>query len=409
MKFLHTSDWHIGRILYGRKRYEECEAFLNWLIELIQKERVDALLVAGDIFENSTPSNRAQELYYRFLHRIAGSFCRHVVITAGNHDSPSFLNAPKELLHFLNVHVIGCVSDSPAEEVLVLPDVSGTPELIICAVPYLRDRDIRTAEAGESLADKERKLVEGIGRHYHEVCAIAEQTRSGMKRSVPIVAMGHLFTAGARTVNGDGVRELYVGSLAHVRADIFPPCIDYLALGHLHMSQKVSNSEIMRYSGSPLPMGFGEAKQEKNVLLVELCDSAPVIIPVAVPRFQELESVGGNWETICERLNDLRNAGSTAWLELIYEGREIMGNIRERLDESIAGTGMEILCIKNNRVLEQAMSGVSSGETLDNLDINEVFTRCMDANHVPDEQRTDLLSAYLEAAASIYQDDVMAE
>lgn len=107
MKILHTSDWHIGRILYGRKRYEEFEAFLTWLADTIQQNEVDALLVAGDVFDTSAPSNRSQALYYRFLCRVAASTCRHVVVVAGNHDSPSFLNAPKELLRTLDVHV-GC-------------------------------------------------------------------------------------------------------------------------------------------------------------------------------------------------------------------------------------------------------------------------------------------------------------
>jgi len=93
MKLLHTSDWHIGRALYGRKRYEECEAFLNWLAGIIEEQGIDVLLVAGDVFDNSNPSNHAQELYYRFLCLVAAAPNRHVVVTAGNHDLPSFLNA----------------------------------------------------------------------------------------------------------------------------------------------------------------------------------------------------------------------------------------------------------------------------------------------------------------------------
>ncbi|RLB87890.1 MAG: exonuclease sbcCD subunit D, partial [Deltaproteobacteria bacterium] len=159
MKILHTSDWHLGRTLYGRKRYEEFEAFLSWLAETIQKNEIDSLLVAGDVFDNSIPSNRAQGLYYRFLCRVAASSCRHVVIVAGNHDSPSFLNAPKELLRVLDIHVIGSASEAMEDEVLVLRNEQDEPELIVCAVPYLRDRDIRMAEAGESVDDKERKLI----------------------------------------------------------------------------------------------------------------------------------------------------------------------------------------------------------------------------------------------------------
>ncbi|MDD4458087.1 MAG: exonuclease subunit SbcD, partial [Syntrophotalea acetylenica] len=247
MKLLHTSDWHIGRTLYGRKRYEEFEAFLDWLVRVIQQHRIDALLVAGDVFDTSAPSNRAQQLYYRLLCRVAASCCRHVVIVAGNHDSPSFLSAPKELLKALDVHVVGSPGEDPQDEVLVLRDKQGRPELIVCAVPYLRDRDIRVAQAGESIEDKERSLVDGIRRHYAEVAARAEGRRAELYAEVPIVATGHLFAAGAQTVDGDGVRELYVGSLAHVNSGIFPDCFDYLALGHLHVPQKVSGLETMRY------------------------------------------------------------------------------------------------------------------------------------------------------------------
>ena len=200
---------------------------------------------------------------------MVASHCRHVVVIAGNHDSPSFLNAPKELLKALNVHVVGNASDCLEDEVLVLRNAQDAPELIVCAVPYLRDRDIRTAEAGESVEDKERKLTDGIRAHYAAVTALAEQKRAEFGGNIPVVGMGHLFTAGGQTVDGDGVRELYVGSLAHVTAQSFPASFDYLALGHLHIPQMVSSTETMRYSGSPLPMGFGEAKQQKSVVLVD--------------------------------------------------------------------------------------------------------------------------------------------
>ena len=212
MRVLHTSDWHIGRTLYGRKRYEEFEAFLTWLAETIQQNEIDALLVAGDVFDTSAPSNRAQELYYRFLCRVAASSCRHVVVVAGNHDSPSFLNAPKELLKALDVHVVGSSTESLEDEVLVLRNEQDAPELIVCAVPYLRDRDIRVAEAGESVEDKERKLIDGIRTHYAAVAALAEQKREELGVDIPIVGTGHLFTAGGQTVDGDGVREMPDGT-----------------------------------------------------------------------------------------------------------------------------------------------------------------------------------------------------
>ena len=409
LKLLHTSDWHIGRTLYGRKRYEEFEAFLSWLAETIQQNEIDALLVAGDVFDTSAPSNRAQELYYRFLCRVAASSCRHVVVVAGNHDSPSFLNAPKELLKALDVHVVGSSTESPEDEVLVLRNEQDAPELIVCAVPYLRDRDIRMAEAGESVEDKERKLIDGIRTHYAAVAALAEQKREELGVDIPIVGTGHLFTAGGQTVDGDGVRELYVGSLAHVTAGIFPACFNYLALGHLHVPQKVNGSETIRYSGSPLPMGFGEAKQQKSVCQVEFHSTAASVQLIDVPIFQKLERVKGDWEGISNRIIELSATDSQGWLEVIYDGTEVIGDLRERLEAAISGTQMEILRIKNNRIIERVLGQIHEEETLDDLNVNDVFERCLAVHDVPEEQRPELLRAYQETVSSLYEDDVQAE
>ncbi|MFA6411416.1 MAG: exonuclease SbcCD subunit D C-terminal domain-containing protein [Syntrophales bacterium] len=409
MKILHTSDWHLGRALHGRKRYEEYEAFLNWLAGLIDEENIDVLLVAGDVFDNSTPSNRAQELYYQFLCRTAAVTHRQVVIIAGNHDSPSFLNAPRELLKFLNVHVVGDASGPPAGEIIVLNGENCEPQLIVCAIPYLRDRDIRTTEAGESVADKERKIVAGIRTHYRRVCEVAEEQRALMNNPVPIVAMGHLFTAGGQTMDGDGVRELYIGALAQVGADIFPGSIDYLALGHLHLPQAVAGSEFIRYSGSPLPIGFGEADQEKTVVMIEFAENKPRITNIATPRFQELLTLTGDWPAISGKIDELKSRRSRAWLEIVYEGDEVAGSLRGQLDEAVAGTGIEILRIRNNRILERALSRIDEAETLDDLDAIEVFRRCLAAHEIPEDQRPALTEAYREVVVSLEEADPRAE
>ncbi len=409
MKILHTSDWHIGRTLYGRKRHDEFEAFLSWLVDMIRQNEVDTLLVAGDIFDTSSPSNRAQELYYRFLCQAAASSCRHIVVVAGNHDSPSFLNAPKELLKALSIHVIGNPPEALEEEVLLLCNEYNDPELIVCAAPYLRDKDIRVAEAGESVEDKERKLIDGIRNHYAAVAELAEQKRKELAVDIPIVATGHLFAAGGQTVHEDGVRDLYVGSLAHVSVGIFPACFDYLALGHLHVPQKVNNSETMRYSGSPLPMGFGEAKQQKSVCLVEFHSRTASVQTIDVPVFQELERVKGNWDDISGRIRALAEADSRGWLEITYEGDEVIGDLRERLEETISGTRMEILRVKNNRIMDRMLERINAEETLDDLDENDVFERCLAAHEVPEEQRPELIRAYLETLLSLHEDDSRAE
>lgn len=409
MKVLHTSDWHLGRALYGRKRYEEFKVFLDWLAELIENENIDLVLVAGDVFDNSTPSNLAQKLYYRFICRVASSEKCHVVIIAGNHDSPSFLNAPRELLESLNVHVVGHASDAAEDELKVIRGPGREPQLIVCAIPYLRDREIRTAEAGESIEDKEQKIVEGIRVHYRRVCDAAEEKRSRLEKPVPIIAMGHLFAAGGQTVDGDGVRRLYIGSLAQVRTDVFPESIDYLALGHLHIPQMVGGSEFIRYSGSPLPMGFGEAGQEKGVVLVEFSDMSPAVTIVPVPRFQELKTLRGGWQAISRGIEALKSEGSRAWVEVVYEGDDIVGNLRNRLDEAVEGTDMEILRITNNRLMEHAVGGTAAEKSLDEMDATEVFERCLKAHDVPEDRHRSLLSAFQEVVVSLKEADPMAD
>ncbi|PKG60033.1 exonuclease sbcCD subunit D [Psychrobacter sp. Choline-02u-13] len=273
LTILHTSDWHLGRRLYGRLRYEEFELFLHWLQDTISAQQVDILIVAGDIFDTMTPSNKAQALYYEFLGKVSRSCCQHVVIVAGNHDSPTFLDAPSNVLKFLNVHVIGTACDDLEDEVLVLGDDDNNPHCIIAAVPYLRDRDVRSSSAGESADSKDANVIAGICEHYDNIADIAKSKQADLikmhQRYIPIIATGHLFASGGRTTEDDGVRELYVGSLGKISADMFNDGFDYVALGHLHVPQRVGGRESIRYSGSPIAMGFGEAKQQKQVLLVQ--------------------------------------------------------------------------------------------------------------------------------------------
>jgi len=407
---LHTSDWHLGRALYGRKRYHEFDAFLAWLADKLEQQKVDVLVVAGDIFDTTTPSNRAQELYYRFLCRVAASpTCNHVVIVGGNHDSPSFLNAPRELLRALNVHVVGAAADAPEDEVLVLRDVGGVVQGVVAAVPYLRDRDIRTVETGETLEDKQAKLIEGIRTHYTNACAAASNQRAELEESedvqLPLIATGHLFTAGGTTTADDGVRELYVGSLAHVDRSIFPQEIDYLALGHLHVPQRVAGAEHLRYSGAPLPMGFGEVKQQKGVVLVDFDGRTPEITTIDIPCFQELKRIEGSLEQICSAIEKLKLQRSNAWLEIEYTGTDIAAALREGVDSALEGSALEVLRIRNRTTMHRVIHREGVEETLDDLDVYQVFGRCLDVYGVEGEERTELELLYREVVHNLHEED----
>jgi len=406
---LHTSDWHLGRMLYEKKRLEEHEAFLNWLLQRIQDQGVDVLVVAGDIFDTTMPSHRAQTLYYRFLNELRKTHCRHVVLIGGNHDSPTFLDAPRELLRFLDVHVVGSLREPISEEVLVLKDINGHPQILVGAAPFLRDKDIRLSESGETLQEKEENMVRGIRDHYRRLCEYADDQRVAIDSDLPLLVTGHLFASGGKTIEGDGVRELYIGSLARVDRTIFPDSIDYLALGHLHIAQTVGGDETRRYSGSPLPMGFGEAGQQKSVFLVTFQNREAKVTGLPVPVFQKLERVAGDLSRIRDALEKLKALDTSVWVEVFYQGAERADTVSSAIDEMVAGSRVEVLRKRNLSMIERSLSDRQGAVTLEELSPEQVFEERMNAEEIPLERRSALITAYQEILREIKEADLFAE
>jgi len=401
MRLIHTSDWHLGHRFHGRKRHDEQARFLDWLAGLIEAQGIDALLVAGDIFDTTAPGSRALTLYYRFLHRLAASPCRHVVLIGGNHDSPALLEAPRELLRQLRIHVVGAVDGDLDKEILLLHDREGRPELLVGAVPFLRDRDIRLAAAGESLEEKGLLLQQGIRAHYQQVCQAAERLRRSLDPALPLVVMGHLFVTGGLTIEGDGVRELSVGGLSRIDGAAFPEDIDYLALGHLHLGQQVEGEATRRYCGAPLPMGFNEADQRKQVLAVQAEGRAITVEPIPVPCFQPLVSLVGDLPALLRGLAELKAAASDAWLELHCQGQDLIPNLREQLLAAVEESELVILRIRNRRIYDFALQQAREAECLDDLSVAEVFERCLEAGQVAAAQRPLLRGALAEITGQL--------
>ncbi len=408
MKILHTSDWHIGLTLYGRKRYDESKQFLHWLVEIIKNHSIETLLVAGDIFDTSTPSNTAQEFYYRFLNEVSRTTCRHVIVTGGNHDSPSFLDAPKALLKAFNIYVVGSVAEREEAEVFVLKNADNNPEVIVCAVPFLRDRDIRQSSEGESYRDKENRLVEGIISHYQKVYEEASKERNELGKSLPIIGMGHLFIAGSsiykRSGETNGERDLYVGSLGQVPADRLPP-FDYFALGHLHIPQKVAGSETIRYSGSPMAMNFDEIHQQKSVVIVDIHDQNVDIQTVPVPAFRHFDQIKGDWDSIEASLRRLKEESFAGWVEVIYEGQEAIGNLRERVYKLVENTSIEVLKIQNAMLFNAVMKQYEKEVELQDLNPTDVFDQCLIDYGIPDDQKIVLKGLFSEVCRQISEAD----
>jgi exonuclease SbcD len=398
---LHTSDWHLGRRLYGRSRLAEQAAFLDWLRAQLDREKIDLLIVSGDIFDNSTPSHRCQALYYDFLYQAARTRCRHIVIVGGNHDSPALLEAPKALLARLNVHVVGQAAEAIENQVLTLNDPAGAPEAIVCAVPYLRDRDVRTSSAGEDAAEKQQRLLAGISDHYRRVFALGRDRLKALGNQLPLIATGHLFTAGGKTLAEDGVRELYIGTLVRVEAALFEGQADYLALGHLHSPQRVAGAEHLRYSGAPLAVSFAEARQTKCVLICAWSEGGQKIRQLAVPAFQALERIQGDLSEIQAAIEDRVAAGRSLWVEVVYTGQEIRSDLVDTLRRLTVDTPVDILRIRNRHRTAQLLSRAQMAEALEDLTPGEVFARCLEAHEVDSEERPALITLFEEVLQDI--------
>jgi exonuclease SbcD len=408
MRILHTSDWHLGQHLMMNDRRREHEQFLDWLIRHLKSEAIDCLLVAGDIFDTGTPPNYALQLYYNFLRRIPETPCSQVVIIGGNHDSISTLHAPKELLKLLRIHVIGGINGNLDEEIIVAGDSDGQPGTVICAVPFLRDRDIRQPVAGESYEERGKALLDGIRNHYREVRDRALSIAEGLSadgRNVPIITTGHLYTAGGRS--SEGVREIYVGSLGQVQASSFPPEFDYVALGHLHQPQAVEGSEHIRYSGSPIALSFSEAGTAKQVTVIDFHGPSKgrEIVTIPVPEFQKLRCLKGNLGQIAEGMKslDYPSNGDRVWVEVHLAPEVWVPDIQSTLSTMTEGLPVDILAIKSmDAPTARKLSRTEERETLKEFAPFDVFRRRLQAEGEIDEQtEADLVQAFKEILNSL--------
>ena len=408
IRILHTSDWHLGRALHERQRDDEYEMFLDWLVRKIEEEKIDVLLVAGDIFDTSNASHIAQKQYYNFCKKLNSTCCRHAVITSGNHDSTSFIDVPSQVLESLNVHVVGQArfnfrNGDPKDEVVVLKDADGADELIVAAVPYLAEGDVRTSEAGEDICTREKKVTDGIARHYDLVAQAVEEIRAG--RDIPVVAMGHLFVQGGKMVEDDGVRVTYVGTLGGVNASIFIAVYDYVALGHLHVPQAVGDCEYIRYSGSPIAMGFGEAGQQKSVCEIVFDGKSNRTVSLCeIPTFHKMENICGDKAEICKRLEELgqpdaQNNIEEIYVSVTYNGAEPIESVTDIIEDFLEKYS-NICCLgtKNlsKRNTEHGDIAYIRDESIAEINEQEMFIKLLDVNEVPEKDRPVLISTYNE-------------
>jgi exonuclease SbcD len=395
MKILHTSDWHLGHRLHEQSQYEEQSQFLTWLEAYIKSEEVSVLLVSGDVFDSGVPSTQSQKMYYDFLIQLTHSSCKHVVITGGNHDAPGTINAPKALLSALQVQVVGKVTENVADEVFQLS--VGDEQVVVAAVPYMRDQDIRRAVAGESFDDIGDRYKMALVNHYSEVAAYCESIKS---ENVPLIGMGHLFAIGGATSESE--QSIYVGNLGDIGAEDFPKIFDYMALGHLHRPQKAGGINHIRYSGSPTILSFSEIGYEKNVILLETDGEKPMRIEnIAVPKFREVLRVKGSVEECIAQLKqiDRESYPLKPWLEVVIDNQINSKIENQEISKAIEDLNLEVLKIslKNERNIQGLEALIESSRNIKELQPIEVFKmKCKEQNFDISEN-SEIFDAFNEA------------
>ena len=391
MKILHTADWHIGKKLHKYDLLPDFYLFTDWLCQVIESRKIDLLLISGDIFDLANPASEARRAYYQALRRLRRQNCR-VIITGGNHDSPAVLNAPGDILRELDIHIIGGLPEDPAE-LLVPMAMSDEPELIVAAVPYLRDSDLRTSSDGNTYEERLAATRQGIRRVFQDVW----QTSARHYPGVPVLAMGHLFTAGVETSESE--REIQLGNQAAFDSSGFGEDFSYIALGHIHRPQRVSAAVPAFYSGSPIPLSFSERSDQKRVLLLDTEKGwEPESIPV--PAFRSLRKISGSLEQLQQSLGKLSEPGQLeSLLEVVLTEPRYNAQQLFEFDELVSRFSMPgYRIVKHRASFENRPQGLEdtseTSQSLEDLSPKEVFLELLSTQEMEVQTKDQVIHAF---------------
>lgn len=377
-RVIHTADWHLGKPLGELDRTGEHRFFLEFLLETVLATQADVLVVAGDIFDSATPPQSAVRLYFDFLAALYTRTSCVAVVTSGNHDSPSHLESARDLLDVIRARVVAALPEDRSQLLIPLPSAEA-PELVVAAVPFLRERELRAGRLGQSAAEIEADLRDGLRRQYEET---AEAARPWRERGVPLLAMGHLTALGAAVSESE--REIHVGGLGKIGADAFPEAFDYVALGHLHRPQAVGGRAHIRYSGSPIALSFSEAGDTKELRLLDFAGGSLVgNESLPIPQSRRLIQLRVPQAELATRLAEFAPPPSelTPWVEVVVEEANGAVDLYQAVQEAAENRPFRVVKVTAERVGAPVALGIEdeSQETEKLLsDPKAVFARRLD-------------------------------
>ncbi len=404
MRILHTSDWHLGQTLHDVSREDEHRRFLAWLLDTLAAEQADALIVAGDVFDNANPFSSAQRMYYRFLADCRARFPKlDVIVVGGNHDSPSRLDAPADLLDAFGVTVVGGVprtTDGRAVDVerfvVPLTAAAGHVAAWVVAVPFLRPADIQ----GEVESDEDR-AVAGVRRLYDAAFELARARRAPGQA---IVATGHCYMVGGE-LSKLSEREIQRGNQDALPGDLFPDDVAYVALGHLHKAQRVGGRDHVRYCGSPIPLALSEKDYRHQVLLVELDgETCREVREIRVPRTRDLlviPEVHAPLDDVLLTLNELPAEPTDDEPKPLLEVRVALDapqpNVTRTVRDAVAEKWVELVSVRVTYTgTGRGLADELPSTNLNDLTPEDVFLRRYQKYYAGEDVPPELFDAYRE-------------
>ena len=380
MKILHTADWHLGQLFHEYDRTFEHQEFLNWLLETIKIEQIEVLLVSGDVFDISNPAATSIRMFYTFLQEATKENPDlQIIITAGNHDSASRLEAPKPLLESSNIHIIGTVEKNKEGLIdyekwtIPLRNKFGEIKCYCLAVPFLRMGDYPI------VPNAINPYAEGVTALYREAFEFANAKKT---TNQTIIAMGHLHTHHAEISDMDKTERLIMGGVECISATAFDPQIRYVALGHIHKAQRIGGTEHIRYSGSPLPMSFSERNYKHQVIVFELENEIShlktIEVPVTIPLLQ-IPSKPEPLKDVLLKLHllaDKNNNEQAPYLEIQVLLEEPEPALRHKIEEVLKFKNVKLARIQPHYINKKSNSSdLIAQELLHELQPIDVFAK----------------------------------
>ncbi|WP_454774216.1 exonuclease SbcCD subunit D C-terminal domain-containing protein [Janthinobacterium tructae] len=402
MRLLHTSDWHLGQTLHNYERGYEHQRFLDWLLDTLVAERVDVLLVAGDVFDNANPSAASQKQLYVFLQQARARLpALQLIIVAGNHDSAGRLEAPGPLLAAHGTHVIGHLlrgedGDIDLERLLLpLSGADGQVQAWCLAVPFMRPGDVPKLPAG----DTQDAYLGGIALLYRQLTDLALARR---QPGQAILAMGHCHMVGGEMSN-DSERRIVIGGTEMLPSGIFDTSIAYAALGHLHKAQAVGGQEHIRYCGSPIPLSFAEVNYRHQVLCLDIDgETLQSVRVIEVPRAVPLLRVPATPAPIAEVLAQLAAldvpdapAEAQPFLEVRVRLDAPEPGLRTRIETALDGKPVRLAKIETSSAARSSAPENMTLDQLGQLQPDDIFRRLYQQKYAK-EAPPELLSALAE-------------